>query len=95
MLSFKESVNGIKCLRVVIALPAFNANLGFHVLDEIQSAVKPVLFADLFLAGHSATKLAGHGSSVKAYTVMMSRAIRLSHIGQQAATSFLPVMTYI
>ncbi len=35
MLSFKESVNGIKCLRVVIALPALTANLGVHVENSI------------------------------------------------------------
>lgn len=64
MLALEKSVDSVEDRCVKITLSTFAANLSFHVLNEIQFSMKPMMFAHLLFAGYSSTELAGHRPSI-------------------------------
>jgi hypothetical protein len=61
--TLEELVDGIERPGVVVALSTFSANLGFDVFDDVEFAVKPVVFAHLLRDRFATTELASHSSS--------------------------------
>lgn len=79
MLPLKKAVYGIEGLGMKITLPTLAANFCFNVLDEIQSAMKPVLFTDLLLGGFPSTEFTDHGSVVLPVNHLLANSLNDCH----------------
>ena len=66
-------VDGIKSSSVNITLTALSAYFRLYVLNDVKVASQPMLAFDPPLSRVTAAKLANHGSSVNAYTVIIMR----------------------
>ncbi|MGH8606750.1 MAG: hypothetical protein ACREX9_04830, partial [Gammaproteobacteria bacterium] len=66
-------VDGIKSSSVNITLTALSTYFRLYVLNDIKVASQPMLAFDPPLSRVTAAKLANHGFSVNAYTVIIMR----------------------
>lgn len=62
MLSFKNPVYLIKSRCVEVSFPAFSIYFGFYILNNVQSAVQPMLPLYFLFYCLTFTKLANHCS---------------------------------
>ena len=73
MVRFEESVDSIKSLGVEIPFAALIADFRFHVLNDVQLTLKPVLFLYGLLRRVSTTEFTNHCAPRTIYTVMIIR----------------------
>lgn len=64
MLSLEEAIYGIERFGMEITLATFTAYLCFNIFDDVQLAIKPVVFTHVFLDGLPTAKFTDHSHSV-------------------------------
>jgi hypothetical protein len=54
------AINAIKCSSMKVSLSTLFANFGFYILNNVESALQPVLALNLLLSGFTTAEFTNH-----------------------------------